>query len=107
MALESSPDADTHDPEVVFLGEVVAGKYQESLDVLQENLDLGGPDGPHVAHWRAGSLAALGKTVKARRELEKASSFPYDFDMGNFLSAFRDPEQRDKLLRNLETLGLE
>jgi Flp pilus assembly protein TadD len=27
-----------------------AGRYQESIEVLQENLELGGPDGPHAAY---------------------------------------------------------
>lgn len=84
-----------------------AGRYQESIEVLQENLELGGPDGPHVSYWRAGSLAALGRSEEARRELEKASSFPYDFDMLDFLSAFRDPAERRKLLETLEPLGVE
>jgi TolB-like protein/cytochrome c-type biogenesis protein CcmH/NrfG len=84
-----------------------AGEYQESLDVLMENLELGGPDGPHVAHWRAGSLAALDRPEEARRELTKASSFPYNFDMQDFLSAFRNPIDGGKLLEVLEPLALE
>jgi len=75
--------------------------------VLQENLALGGPNGPHVAHWRAGSLAALGETEEARREPENASAFPYDFDMRDFLSAFRNPEEGGKLLETLRPLGFE
>lgn len=83
-----------------------AGRYQESIEVLQENLELGGPDGPHMAAWRAGSLAALGRTEEARRELERRAEFPYDFDMQDFLSAFRDPNEGNKLLETLSAHGL-
>jgi len=75
--------------------------------MLQENLELGGPDGPHLAYWRAGSLAALGRTAEAQRELEKAASFPYEFDMRDFLEAFRDPQDGDKLLGVLGPQGFD
>lgn len=81
-----------------------AGRYQESIDVLRENVERGGPDGPHVAYWRAGSLAALGRTEEARQELAKAGSFPSDFAMEDFLAAFRDPEEGAKLLVVLELI---
>ena len=84
-----------------------AGRYQESIDVLQENLELGGPDGPHVAHWRAGSLAALGRTEEAQSELNKASAFPYNFEMQDFLNAFRDPDEGAKLMETFRSQGLE
>ena len=83
-----------------------AGRYRESIEVLQENLELGGPDGPHAAYWRAGSLAALGRTEEARRELERAAGFPYNFDMQDFLSAFRDPSEGNKLLETLKAHSL-
>ena len=84
-----------------------AGKYQQSIDVLQENLELGGPDGPHMAYWRAGSLAALGRTEEARSELESVSNYLSEFDIRNFLSAFRNPEGGGKLLEILRPFGLE
>lgn len=77
-----------------------------TVEVLQENLELGGPDGPHAAYWRAGSLAALGRTEEARQELERATEFPYNFDMQDFLSAFRDPSEGRKLLETLSAHGL-
>jgi hypothetical protein len=43
----------------------------------------------------------------ARRELEKAGNFPYDFDMHDFLGAFRDPDEGGKLFEMLEAHGLE
>jgi TolB-like protein/tetratricopeptide (TPR) repeat protein len=82
-----------------------AGRFQEALEVLHENLRLGGPDGPHMAYYRAGTLARLGRTDEARRELEKALAFPYEFDMRDFLTAFRDPQEAGKLLDSVRSLG--
>jgi len=84
-----------------------AGRFEEALEVLYENVRLGGPDGPHMAYYRAGTLARLGRTEEARRELEKASAFPYEVDMRNFLSAFRDPREANELLDSLESLGVD
>jgi len=82
-----------------------AGRFEEALEVLAENTRLGGPDGPHMAYYRAGTLARLGRAEEAWRELEKASAFPYEFDMRNFLSAFRDPREAAELLDSLESVG--
>ena len=84
-----------------------AGRIEEALEVLHENARLGGPDGPHMAYYRAGTLARLGRTEEARSELEKASAFPYDFDMRNFLSAFRNPHEANELLDSLESVGFD
>jgi len=84
-----------------------AGGYEEALDVLSENVRLGDPDGPHMAYYRAGTLARLGRVEEARRELEKVSDFPYEFDMRNFLSAFRDPREANELLDSLESVGFD
>jgi len=84
-----------------------AGRFEEALEVLSENVRLGGPDGPHMVYYRAASLARLGRTEEARRELEKASEYPYEFDMRNFLGAFRDPQEANELLDSLEPLGFD
>ena len=72
--------------------------------MLQENLKLGGPDGPHMAYWRAGALAAVGRTNEARTELEKVDSYPYEFELEDLLSSIRDPKDRAKLPAILESL---
>jgi hypothetical protein len=51
-------------------------------------------------------LAALGRTQEARLELERAAEFPYNFEMEDFLSAFRDPNEGRKLLETLTAHGL-
>jgi len=84
-----------------------AGRFEEALEVLHENARLGGPDGPHMAYYRAGTLARLGRTEEARRELEKIETFPYEFDMQNFLRAFRDPREAGELFDSLETVGFD
>jgi TolB-like protein len=84
-----------------------AGRFEEALEVLDENLRLGGPDGPHMAYYRAATLARLERTEEARRELEKVEAFPYEFDMRNFLNAFRDPQEAGKLLDSLESVGFD
>ena len=84
-----------------------AGHFEEALEVLVENVRLGGPDGPHMAYYRAGTLARLGRIEEARLELEKIEMFPYEFDMRNFLKAFRDPREAGELLDSLETVGLD
>jgi TolB-like protein/Flp pilus assembly protein TadD len=84
-----------------------AGRSEEALELLFENVRLGGPDGPHMAYYRAGTLARLGRTEEARREIEKIETFPYEFDMRNFLKAFRDPREAGELLDSLETIGFD
>jgi adenylate cyclase len=84
-----------------------AGRLQEALEALQENDRLGGPDGPHMAYYRAATLARLGRIDEARRELEEATSFPYEFDVRNFLTAFRDPLEAEKLFDSLGPLDAE
>ena len=49
----------------------------------------------------------MGRTEEAHREVEKASSFLHDYDMRDFLHAFRDPEAGGKLLETLGSLGIE
>jgi len=78
-----------------------AGRFQEALDALQENNRLGGPDGPHMVYYRAATLARLARTEEARRELKKAQDFPYEFDVRDFLTAFRNPLEAHKLLDSL------
>jgi hypothetical protein len=60
-----------------------------------------------MAYYRAGTLARLGRTEEARREIEKIETFPYEFDMRNFLKAFRDPREAGELLDSLETIGFD
>ena len=60
-----------------------------------------------MAYYRAGTLARLGRVEEARRELEKASTFPYEFGMRNFFSAFRDPREANELLDSLESVGFD
>jgi TolB-like protein len=81
-----------------------ADRFQEALDALQENNRLGGPDGPHMAYYRAAALARLGRSEEARRELKKAQEFPYEFDVRDFLTGFRDPQEAHKLFDSLESV---
>jgi TolB-like protein/Flp pilus assembly protein TadD len=84
-----------------------AGRFEEALEVMHENVRMGGPDGPHMAYYRAGALARLGRVEEAQAEIEKASAFPYEFDMRNFLGAFRDPREARELWDSLESIGLD
>ena len=84
-----------------------AGRFEEAFEVLAENVRLGGPDGPHMAYYRAGTLARLGRIEEARRELGKAATFPYEIDIMDFLSAFRDPREANELLDSLESVGFD
>jgi len=84
-----------------------SGRFEEALEVLLENVRVGGPDGPHMAYYRAATYARLGRVEDGRRELERASSFPYEFDLRAFLSAFRDPREANELLAALESLGFD
>jgi TolB-like protein/tetratricopeptide (TPR) repeat protein len=79
-----------------------AGRFEEAHEAMSENVRLGGPDGPHMACYRAAALARLGSMEEARAELAKAEEFPYEFDIRDFLSAFADPRDADELL---DTLG--
>ncbi|MCG7521782.1 tetratricopeptide repeat protein [Ruegeria sp. Ofav3-42] len=51
-----------------------AGQFQESLDTLQENLDLGGPFGPHMMVYQAANNAALGQFDEEEKILNSLSA---------------------------------
>ena len=48
-----------------------AGNYRESLDTLQENLDLGGPFGPHMMVYQAAGNAAIAEFERESEILER------------------------------------
>ena len=58
-----------------------------------------------MAFHRAATLARLGWTEEARGELEMTRALPYEFDMTNFFSAFRDPRETSELWNSLESAG--
>ena len=84
-----------------------AGRFEEALRVMRENIRLGGPDGPHMAYYRAAALARLGQAEEAREELKGALTFPYEFDIRKLLVAFRDPREARELLDSLEAIGFD
>ncbi len=47
-----------------------AGDYQASLDVLEDNIRRGGPEGPHMDVFRAAAHAQLGQDDAARNLLD-------------------------------------
>lgn len=82
-----------------------AGGLEEAHELMSENVRLGGPDGPHMAYYRAAALARLGRMEEARAELEVAARFPYEFDIRDFLSAFSHQRDAAEVLDALTSIG--
>ena len=53
-----------------------AGRFEEALEVLYENVRLGGPDGPHMAYYRAGTPGAPGARRGGRRRTREGPGVP-------------------------------
>lgn len=82
-----------------------AGRTEQALATLLENLELGGPDGPHMAYFRAAAHARLGRLHEAGLELERARSFRYPFDLIDALRIFRDPAIARQVTESLRLAG--
>ncbi len=80
-----------------------AGDYQASLDVLEDNIRRGGPEGPHMDVFRAAAHAQLGQDDAARNLLDDmAREYRHD-DVKKWLANWLAPNGR--LKGTLETLG--
>lgn len=84
-----------------------AGLFDEAMDLLAENQRLGGPDGPHMAWYRAATLARLGRMQDAAAEVERARAMPFSITPRQFARAFRDVSEAEELLSSLESIGAE
>ncbi len=83
-----------------------AGQYQESVNALQENLDLGGPFGPHMMVYQAAGNAALGKFDEEMKILQGLSAMIADgetFPLRWWLErVIYDPNMMQPLLEEYE-----
>ena len=84
----------------------VAGNYAAAIDVLERNLERGGPTGPHMDLFRAGAYAELGQEVDARAVIDAMRlSYP-EFPYEAWLSRWLDADRLHEMLNNLYSAGL-
>ncbi|WP_217354221.1 tetratricopeptide repeat protein [Ruegeria arenilitoris] len=83
-----------------------AGHYRDSLKTLQENLDLGGPFGPHMMVYQAAGNAALGQFDEEAAILESLSAMIAEgetFPLRQWLEkVINDPKMMQPLLDEYE-----
>jgi TolB-like protein len=86
----------------------VAGRYAESADVFQRNIDRGGPIGPPALVFRTAALAADGRADEARDSARELLGFFPGFTLGGFhmLRVFRDAGVGHRTLSALCNVGL-
>ena len=86
----------------------VAGRYAESIDVFQRNIDRGGPIGPPALAFRTAALATEGRTEEARTSASELLGFFPGFTLGGFhmVHVFRDAEVMQRALSALRDAGL-
>jgi TolB-like protein/Flp pilus assembly protein TadD len=84
----------------------VAGNYAAAIDVLERNLERGGPTGPHMDLFRAGGYAELGQEDDARAVIDAMRlSYP-EFPYEAWLSRWLDSDRLHEMLNNLYSAGL-
>ena len=84
----------------------IAGNYAAAIDVLERNLERGGPTGPHMDLFRAGAYAELGQEDDARAVIDAMRlSYP-EFPYEAWLSRWLDSDSLHEMLNNLYSAGL-
>jgi tetratricopeptide (TPR) repeat protein len=91
---------------VLGIAHYAAGQYPETLDILEDNLQHGGPRGPHMSVFIALSYAQLGRAEEARELLVKTMhshpEFPIEAWLKNWLTRGNNLEETLALLRELD-----
>jgi tetratricopeptide (TPR) repeat protein len=91
---------------VLGIAHYVAGDYAAAIDVLERNLERGGPTGPHMDLFRAGAYVELGQDDDARAVIDTMRlSFP-EFPHEAWLSRWLDSDSPHEMLNNLYSAGL-
>jgi adenylate cyclase len=90
---------------VLGIAHYAAGQYTESLNILEDNLQQGGPQGPHMNVFLAASYAQLGREEEARELLTKTMrshpQFPVEAWLTNWLKRGDHLEETLALVREL------
>ena len=92
---------------VLGIAHYVAGDYSNAARVFEENISDGGPRGPHMAAFRASTLAELGREQEAQELIDGlARSYP-DFLVERWLSKWHGAgEGLSESTERLYQLGL-
>ena len=80
-----------------------AGRNQAALDVLEDSIRRGGPEGPHMDIFRAAAHAQLGQDNAARNLLDDMAREYPRYDVKKWLAKWLVPNGR--LEDTLEALG--
>jgi adenylate cyclase len=110
QALEKTIRLDVRSKQVVFLFHLglayyLKGQYQKAMAVLEEAV-VHDPDyiGYHIA--LAATYAQLGRTADAEREVANTLRRNPFFEVGSYGTAFRNPNDREKIRAGLRKAGL-
>jgi adenylate cyclase len=110
QALEKTIRLDVRSKQVVFLFHLglayyLEGQYQKAVAVLEEGV-VQDPDyiGYHIG--LAATYAQLGRTADAEREVANTLQRNPFFEVGFYGTAFRNPDDREKIRAGLRKAGL-
>lgn len=85
-----------------------SGRFNESANVIQDNRDRGGPDGPHMLAYLAAAYVGAGHSGKAQAIAELVKADQTGFSAETFIrSLISDPDGRAILLSSLAALGID
>ena len=85
-ALQEAVRLDPLEPRTPYLNQLaimqyVAGRYSETVETIEFNLERGGPSGPHMQLFLSAALGKQGKTSEAQAVIKRMSetypTFPY------------------------------
>ena len=83
------------------------GDYARAVELFDENLEFGGPAGPHMDMFRASAYAELGQEAMAKSILsgliESYPGFPFEKWLARWI---KNSDDQERLMGNLHRLGL-
>jgi len=92
---------------VLGIAHFAGGDYQTAINIFEQNMERGGPAGPHMDLHRAAAYALLGKNDKAREIIESLKRSYPDFPHESLLRLWLGNSGKlETILEQMKALGL-
>jgi tetratricopeptide (TPR) repeat protein len=92
---------------VLGIAYFATGDYARAVELFDENLELGGPSGPHMDMFRASAYAELGQEEMAKSIITGLAESHREFPFEKWLARWiKNSDDRERLMANLHRLGL-
>lgn len=89
------------------IARLALGEYAAAADLFEQNLNNGGPTGPHMDVFRASAYAQLGREDEARALIGDLMAEHPEFPVAAWLEKWhRSPADAAQSLETLQRLGL-